>query len=109
MEAITRRRLLVALAVTLGGYVLSLVLIGAAAGFDHGGAKWLIAAGLSALAVGMLGSVAVRVVVLFLDPSGRALWWAKASRVGRVWRATFLLVRVAMAVFVWGLAARSLR
>lgn len=71
--------------------------------------KWLIAAALSALAVGMLASVALRVVVLVLDPRGRELWWTRAAVVGRVRRAVFLLVRVGMAIFVSGLAAGTLR
>lgn len=108
VAAITRTRAIGILAVMLAAYALSLILLGIAVGFDHGAAKWLTAGGLSALAIGMMASVALRVALLVIDPRGRELWWAKASNAGRALRVGSLLIRVGGAVFVWGLAGRTL-
>jgi len=89
-------------------YAFSLVLVGLAAGFDHEATRWLVAAGLSALAVGMGASALLRVVVLVVDPQGRTIWWTNASPLSRVLRAALLLLRLALAGYVWTFAARAL-
>lgn len=108
VAAITRRRAIGIVVVMLAAYALSLILLGIALGFDHGAAKWLTAGGLSALAIGMMASVALRVALLVADPRGRELWWTKVSSAGRVLRVGSVLIRVGAAVFVWSLAARAL-
>jgi len=108
MAAITRRRAIGIVVIMLAAYALSLMLLGSAMGFDHGAAKWLTAGGLSALAIGMMASVALRVALLVVDPRGRELWWTKASNAGRVLRLGSLLIRVGGAVVVWILAGRTL-
>ena len=104
----TRRHAISIAVVMLAAYALSLILLGSAMGFDHGASKWLIAGALSALAVGMMASVALRVAVLVVDPRGRELWWTEASNAGRVLRVGALLIRVGAAVVVWSLAGRTL-
>jgi hypothetical protein len=108
MAAITRRGAIGIVAVMLAAYALSLILLGIAMGFDHGAAKWLTAGGLSALAVAMMASVALRVALLVVDPRGRELWWTKTSNPGRVLRVGSMLIRVGGAVVIWSLAGRTL-
>lgn len=108
MAAITRRRVIRLVAVMFVAYASSLALLGLAAGFDHGATRWLVAAAISALAVGMGASALLRVVVLVVDPQGRTIWWNNASPLSRIPRAALLLLRLAMALYVWTLAARAL-
>jgi hypothetical protein len=108
VEAVTRRRVIVLVAAMLVAYAFSLVLVGLAAGFDHGATRWLVAAGVSALAVGMGASALLRAVVLVVDPQGRTIWWTNASPVSRVFKAASLLLRFGCALYAWTLAARAL-
>src|SRR5437588_6376380 len=109
MAAITRRRVIGILAVMLAGYALSLILLGSALGFDHGATKWLIARGLSALAIGTTAAVALQVAAVVVHPRGREIWWARASNGARVLRVGLLLIRVGTAILFWSLAAGTLR
>jgi hypothetical protein len=93
---------------TIACYLLSLTLMGVALGFDHAPSHWLVAAALTALAIGMSASVLMRVAVLVADPGGRAIWWTRASSSARAFRTSTLALRVVVAMILWDVAVRAL-
>jgi hypothetical protein len=104
VQAVTGRRIYWLGGAMLVAYAVSLVLIGLAAGFDHGATQWLIAAGLLALATGMTASVLLHIAVVVGDREIRDRLWRRAAPAERVWRAFFLVARVAFVIIFWGVA-----
>src|SRR5256885_6929597 len=93
MQAVTRQRASWLIVIGFAAYILCLALLGLAFGFDHASTQWLIAASLTALAVGMAASLVLRIVVLVIDPAGRAAWWTNAASPVRLLRAVSLVAR----------------
>jgi hypothetical protein len=108
MQAVTRRRALVLVAVSITCYVIALLLMGVTLGFDHRATRWTVAAVLALMAVGLSASVLLRVALLVVDPDGRTMWWTNASPAGRAWRIVALLVRILASTIVWIFAIRAL-
>jgi hypothetical protein len=104
MEAVTGRRIYWLGGAMLAAYAVSLLLIGIAAGFDHGTTQWLWVAGLAALATGMTASALVHLAVVVGDRQVRDQLWARASQWTRAWRVFFLIARIAAALVMWNLA-----
>jgi hypothetical protein len=91
----------------VGFYALALVLIILAALSHQGTNRWLLSAGLAALAAGMGAGVIMRVAVLVVDPAGRAMWWTNASSPSRALRSVALVAHALAATFVGYLAVRG--
>jgi hypothetical protein len=89
-------------------YALALVLLIISLGFDHGRTRWLAAAGLLLLGIGMGASAFIRLAILVADRRGRAIWWTSASGPSRALRVGALVARIAATIFVWYLAIRAL-
>ena len=104
MARIDRRRLAAILAVWFGGYLAAFVLLGLAAGF---GARWLVAATIGALALGMSASLFMRIWLLVLNPEGRDQWWRQVSYGGRLARVGLLAFRTAIVCYAWYLSAAT--
>jgi hypothetical protein len=91
----------------VGCYALALVLTVLGALYDQGTNRWLLSAGLAALAVGMGAGVFMRVALLVVGPAGRAMWWTNASMPSRAIFSVALVVRALAAIFVGYLALRG--
>jgi hypothetical protein len=104
MEAVTGRRIYWLGGAMLAAYAVSLLLVGLAAGFDHGTTQWLWVAGFAALATGMTASALLHIAVVVGDRQIRDRLWTRASQWTRMWRALFLVARIALALVMWDLA-----
>jgi hypothetical protein len=108
MTTLNRSRALLVVGISLAGYSVSLLCLGLALGFDHGAERWLAAAALAALAVGMTASFATRFVILVVEPAGRRMWWTAGPGVRRVWGVVSMMLRAGVAIACWVLAIKTL-
>ena len=103
----TRRRAIWLVGAMVGCYALALVLTIFGVLSDQGTNRWLLSAGLAALAVGISAGVVMRVALLMVNPAGRARWWTNASMPSRALFSVALVTRALAAMFVGYLALRG--